>query len=142
MTKSQTEVAPEIETTDASPPALTSTGGSVTLANGLVVTLKRAVSRPTLKHDSDITLILTINDPIREDLNQEGKEMSIATVLNVEDGREYNYVMNAITASEIADNYPDQSYLGKTFMITKGGTVQGKRYKSITILEVELNAPE
>lgn len=54
------------------------------------------------------------------------------------DGEEYQMLCNTIFAKELREQYPDDSYVGKSFAFTVF-KIDGKRYKGCSIAEVTLN---
>ncbi len=120
--------------------------------------VKQQVNVPVLKHDSGQTVAVRIELPIRTEISRREDEVttssgevikgvkesniSVVRVTELNSGLLFNLVLNAITASEFARAYPDNEhgvpgYVGKCFAIQKLGTVAGKRYKDVNILELE-----
>jgi hypothetical protein len=112
------------------------------LPNGLAVAIVRAVSRPTLQHEAGDTHFLTLVSPIREEEDKanstesEKKTIAVGAVLNLLDNREYNYVFGSVNVSEIKNNYPNNTYVGKSFAIMKGEKEKGKRYFQYFVTEI------
>ena len=127
-------------------------GAEVVLPGGLKVRMVKAVSRPTLKQETGESVYFTVTDPIRSETNlekkivkidgadreiEEEKTIHVVAVRNLTDGRDYNYVLNAVTHGELTDNYPDNGYVGRSFAIQKGAVVAGKRFKAVSVIEIE-----
>lgn len=115
--------------------------------------VKQQVNVPTLKHDTGVTVAIRIEQAIRRELTSREEEVTLANgeivkgikegtlavvrVTELGSGQLFNLVLNSITASELDRAYEDQSYVGKSFAIRKMGTVAGKRYKDVQIVEIE-----
>jgi hypothetical protein len=61
-------------------------------------------------------------------------------IVNLETGEFQYLIMNAVLLSEIERGYPDNSYVGKSFLIQRGKTITGKRYRGYKIVEIEPDA--
>ena len=113
----------------------------VSLGDKQFVVAKQVVI-PQLKQKTGETVYITINEPIHD-----GDEIKDATgklgrarlceVTNLTDGKLYVYLTNAIFESALTKGYPDGSYVGRSFAIMKGDVVEGKRYKSLQVLEIQ-----
>lgn len=115
--------------------------------------VKSQVNVPTLKHDTGKAITVQILLPIRTEISSREEEVTLSTgevvkgtkenpinvvrVRELSSGLQFNYVCNAITASEFRRAYPEDAYVGKFFAIRKLGVVAGKRYKGVEILEIE-----
>ena len=128
-----------------------STTESVTVG-GVTFAVKRAVNVPTLKHETGDVVLIRIDQPLERKENEIEKDVTIggvkqkatetnilhiARVTEYTSQAQFEYVCNAMTADNIQSAYPDASYVGKWFAIRKGGTVAGKRYKDVQIVEIE-----
>lgn len=120
------------------------------------------VNVPVLKHGSGETVLVRIEQPIRHELSSREIEVAVASgemvkgkqdtqiavtrVTELNSGQLFNLVLNAITASELERTYNTENenkvpaYVGKCFAIRKLGTVQGKRYKDVQIIEIKPKA--
>lgn len=143
----------------AKPPALVAATDAeqFALVGGLKVKVKKEVTVPTLKQETGQTVFIQITDPIRQETTEEKKKVKVEGVdteiteektINVvrvndlrDNGRAKAYVLNAIAASELRDAYPNDGYVNLYFAITKGGTVAGKRYKDVTVVEIDVETP-
>ena len=123
------------------------------MVNGMAIRVKKQVTLPTLKHDSGQTVLVRITDPFVSEKSvekkivkvagvdteiEEEKTLHIARVTELTTGENFTYVLNAITHDNIASAYPGDEYVGKCFAIQKLGTVQGKRYKDVKVVEIEV----
>lgn len=148
------------ETEGAMVPAPVPTGdriGGNILIGDQEFKVKQQVNVPTLKHDSGKAVTVRIELPIRFETSTREEEVTLSTgeivkgtkdtqiavvrVTELTSGLAFNYVCNAITASELNRAYPDNAYVGKCFAIRKLGVVAGKRYKGVEILEIEPTSP-
>ena len=156
QTEPQTETA---QTVNTGVPAVVIDSATKTMVmpNGIKFKVAKAVSRPTLTHKPQTAAYLTILAPIETKLTKEkaeitekdadgkpvkkivdvDKEIRTVGVTNLEDGQEYNYVVNAVTDSELNTSYPENGYVGKSFAILKGGKREGKNFNDIFITEIE-----
>jgi hypothetical protein len=65
------------------------------------------------------------------------KPATLLDVVNLETGEEAQIVAGAVLASNLAEAYPSDSYVGKCFQITKEPKAKGKRYFTFDIIEIE-----
>lgn len=113
------------------------------------------VNVPTLKHESGATVAFEIlmrivagtNDVERpvvidgvKTVVTEQVPINVVRVRSLNDGLEYEYVLNAIAADCLINGYPENGYVGKFFAIRKGDVVPGKRYKEVEVIEIKLAA--
>jgi hypothetical protein len=61
----------------------------------------------------------------------------LATVIDLETGKEGQIICNAVLASSLNDAYPGDAYVGKCFEITMVN-LQGKSYKGFHITEIDV----
>jgi len=155
----KTEEAPGTDLTTLEVGAVAAPGNmtqSVKIGD-VVFNAKRAVNIPTLKHETGQTVAIRIDQPITEKTNTvektvtldgekrivtEDVKINVARVTEVQTMSQFEYVLNAISASNIKEAYPNDSYVGKWFAIRKGGVVAGKRYKEVQIVEIEPEGEE
>lgn len=124
------------------------------MIGGQLFAVKQQVNVPTLKQESGQTVAFQIVAQIREEVNYITEEVivngekvkatkeniiNVVRVIQIADGKTYEYVCNAMTADNLRSTYPDHSYVGLYFAVHKGETVPGKRYKETSIVELELN---
>lgn len=126
------------------------------MIGGVAYDVVQLVNVPTLKHESGETVCFRIEMPIyssentvTEDVNipGEGKRtiervniVKVARVTELSSGQLMEYVCNAITADNLETAYPNDTYVGKSFAVQKLGTVAGKRYKEVKIIEIQPKA--
>lgn len=89
--------------------------------------------------------VFTILSPIRagraiaNPRNGIAKAPDLITVRDAADGNEKELLVATVLRSTLTENYPDDSYVGKTFACVQGPVPAGKRYKTMTVNEVELS---
>jgi hypothetical protein len=64
---------------------------------------------------------------------------NIALVIDLTTGEEMQYIISAVLGSTLAEEYPDHSYVGKSFAVMKlpPDHGRGKRYATFSIAEIE-----
>ena len=70
------------------------------------------------------------------------KAPDVMTVRDAEDGNEKDILVGAVLRSSLTESYPDDTYVGLTFACTQGAVKVGTRYKTMTVAEVEIDAPK
>lgn len=72
--------------------------------------------------------------------NTEAKKepATLCDVVNLETGEEQQIILHAVVKSVFADEYPNDSYIGKGFSLTKMGKEPGKTYNKFKVEEIEL----
>ena len=100
------------------------------MVNGLAIRVKKQVTLPTLKHESQTTVLVRFTDPFVSETSTETKEVKvdgvmrqveeektihIARVTELQSGENFTYVLNAITHDNIVGAYPNDGYVGKCF---------------------------
>lgn len=89
---------------------------------------------------------LTIRDAMRESVlkgkQKEGmKNATVCAVIDCETGEEHNFVVPAVVKGNLEENYPGETYVGKSFYIKNNGKrAPAQRYNDFTILEVDATA--
>jgi hypothetical protein len=61
----------------------------------------------------------------------------LASCINLDDGTECQIIVSAVVLSVFTDEYPNESYVGKCFEITKKNRVAGKQYFPYGVVEIE-----
>lgn len=149
MTKAHTDDKTVLESKNVQ---VTERAAAGVVIGGQTYGMVKQVNLPTLKHDTNETVAIRIDMPIREEVNYikelvtvngEKQEITKENVINVVRVTELNsmqpfeYVCNAMTADNLRSAYPEHGYVGKSFAIQKLGVVAGKRYKETKIIEIE-----
>lgn len=119
-----------------------------TQAPAFVPKIIKHVTMPTLKLVPGTPAYVKITDPIfdgkpskkKEGETEEKKPPKILNVINLETGEAMQLVCGTVVVSEILDNYKEDAYVGKCFMIEKGNKVDaggGRGYFTYKISEIE-----
>lgn len=105
---------------------------------------KKLLTRPVLKYvvDTPNYVLIETAAHIGKSMKPgpDGKQKEPATLCNVVDlktGEPAQIILNAVVKSVLAEEYPNDSYVGKCFAITKQARVQGKAYDPFSIEEIE-----
>ena len=112
--------------------------------------VKKAVTLPTLKLVDDIVYAVKFDGPLTVAPNKteagsaraDGTRMPppvVANVINLQNGMLCRIVAKAVLKNELEENYPDQSYVGKSFAM-RFMKIEGKRYKGVELAELEETA--
>ena len=56
------------------------------------------------------------------------------------DGNEKEILVGQVLKSTLVESFPDDGYVGLTFACTQGPVAAGKRYKTMVVSEVEVEA--
>lgn len=131
--------------------AVTENRTGAVMVGGNTFNVVQQVTVPILKHDSNETIAVRLEQPIVEedqieytmdpktgevtDQKYKGK-INVGRVTELGSNQLMQYVFNAISASELRAAYPGNGYVGKSFLIKKLGVVAGKRYKEVQIIEI------
>ncbi len=106
----------------------------------------KRVTLPIVKLTADVPRYLKFTDKIylgkeiKEKLKEGEKKKAPAHLVNVidlESGEEGVIVLNKVLMSTLLEEYPDDSYIGKSFEITKLAKNPGKDYHPFSIIEGE-----
>ena len=88
--------------------------------------------------------VFTILGPIRagrivdNPRNGSAKAPDLLSVRDAADGNEKEVLVGQVLKSSLVENYPDDAYVGKSVACTQSAPPQGKRYKQMSVNEVEL----
>lgn len=138
------KAAPKEET-----PNLPAVAGSLKLPEGVKV--KRHVTLPSLaiKKSGEQRILFLMDamrvSKIKEKKTEDGKPArepaTICTVGDVEDGSMYIFIIPAVVKENLLRDYPNDSYVGKSFVIqNKGKRSETQRYNDFAIAEVDVPA--
>lgn len=112
------------------------------------VKVVKAVTLPVFKQQDNVTLYVKILEPIftgKEIKAKDGEKAMeparIANVMNHETGEVGQLICNKVLESSLAEAYEKNTYVGKSFAITrlageKGSS--GRKYKSYKVVEIEV----
>lgn len=90
--------------------------------------------------------VFTVLGPIRagrtvaNPRNGIAKAPDILSVRDCADGNEKEILVGQVLKSTLVESFPDDGYVGLTFACTQGPVAAGKRYKTMTVSEVEVEA--
>ncbi len=105
---------------------------------------KKLLTRPVLKYVVGIANCVKIEQAMHVGKEMkpgpDGKQKEPATICDVIDlrtGEPAQIIANAVVKSVLNESYPNDSYVGLCFAITKQNRVQGKSYDPFTIEEIE-----
>ena len=110
--------------------------------------VKKHVTLPLLKMEADKPCFVTILEPIYKakaiapgrkaaDGKPQMEPPELMNVTNLENGHEYQMIVNTVLGSNLRDAYPNDTYVGKSFLLERR-QIAGKRYASFDITEIEL----
>lgn len=69
---------------------------------------------------------------------KEREPATVATVVNTQTGEQFIYLVASVVKSNLERDYPDETYVGKSFYIqNKGKRTENQRYNDFAIIEVE-----
>ena len=107
----------------------------------------KQVTLPNLKLEVGTPVYVKVSSSIydgKERAAKPGEEKQkppkIINVINLETGEEQTLVAGALVVSELTENYPDDGYVNKCFMIEKGASKKGqggRSYATYKIAEIE-----
>jgi hypothetical protein len=89
--------------------------------------------------------VFTILEPIRagrivdNPRNGIAKAPDVMKVRDAADGNDKEVLVGQVLKSSLIENYPDDAYIGKTFACTQSAPPANKRYKQMSVNEVELD---
>lgn len=119
--------------------------------------VKQRITFPQLKLEPGVAYPVLIKAPIFEgkpvrasslkentdkpaDDNKAENPPHLARITSLTDGKDYEIVCPAVLVAELEDNFPDHSYVDRAFQITLLGKKAGKRYHTIDLVELEIEA--
>lgn len=110
-----------------------------------VPTRKKLLTRPILKFIKDEPRYVKFEGKIY--LGKEMKQKAgddkkkepahLADVIDLTTGELAQIIINAVPMSVLKENYPDDSYVGKCFAITRQSRKEGKAYDPFLVEEIE-----
>jgi len=98
-----------------------------------------AVQTPVLKLEVEQEVEIKILSEFKLSTQTSSKmePATICQVENLENGESYTLIGNKALVSTIMNAYPDASYVGKTFAITKHEKEKGKKYFKFSVFELK-----
>ena len=118
--------------------------GGVITVGGVEFKGTRLVTVPTLSHNfarGEVSVAIEfvtafVGSPSHMPGAKKDAMTYAARVINLVDGKEYNYVGSTVILSELKQAFPHDGYVGKKVVIRKLSGPSGKRYNSAEIIEV------
>lgn len=62
----------------------------------------------------------------------------IMDVTDIKTGKDHRVLVNAVLLKALLENYPEDTYVGRSFAVTPGPCPAGKRYKAMDVRPLEL----
>lgn len=121
---------------------------TIVAPDGQVFEIKKSVTAPLLQQKEGTVVLVEFLTPIalgkeiklKEGVKKDKETPYIARVrslMDPEPTRQYDFILSAVCKSELEDAYPNASYVGKRFRISKSpDKVIGKRYFAYAIDEL------
>lgn len=103
----------------------------------------RQVTLPTFKLTVGIPFAFRVDAPmyvgkkLKDDKDAKREPATIVNVTNLDTGEVGQLVLGAVLKGNLEEQYPEASYVGKSFAILKGEKREGKRYNEYQIMEIE-----
>lgn len=127
-------------------PAHPATGGVMEIG-GMKFKVAKVLTVPVIRQKEGETVYITVTSPMFvgnpiKQIGGDGKEQKRepATLMRVRDlqdgGVEKHYICTAVVKGNLRDQYPDDTYVGHSFMIRKGAKSEGKQYRDMEIIEI------
>lgn len=110
-----------------------------TVANNKYARKKKVENLPMIKIGEGQTVFFKINGPAIAK-TMKNKPAVFLPVIDLNTGEVGQTLAGAILLRQLDENYPNQSYVGKSFEITKGEKVQGKSNEYFEFEIYELDA--
>ena len=108
--------------------------------------IKKLITLPLIKPQIDVPIYVHIVEKmfVGKDIKQSigGKKMEPATLcncVNMETGEVAQIIIPAVLHGIFDDEYPEDSYVGCAFMITKHSKIKDKNYHPFSVAEIESN---
>lgn len=111
---------------------------------------KKVLTRPVLKLIENEAIFVKLvgemhlGKDIKEKKGDDDKKKEPATLIdcvNLLTGEEVQIIASAVIKSVLEDNYPNKSYVGLCFQMTKQARQPGKQYNPVHIEEIEEPKP-
>lgn len=105
--------------------------------------VEKLVTVPVLQLPIDVVRGVRITEPLFEgkEIKSTGrvskKPATLANVVNLQNGETAQIVVPAVLEANLREQYPDDSYVGKSFAVQNNGKREGKEYNDIRIMEIK-----
>lgn len=75
---------------------------------------------------------------VKDKSDQKREPATVCPVTDMATGEVFTFIVPAVVRENLRDNYPDDSYVGKTFwIVNKGKRSESQRYNDFEVSEVE-----
>ena len=123
------------------------TAGSRQINMAVNYVIKKNVTAEVWKWVEGVEKVFTVKGPIRMGrAPKPGATISTAAelldVTDATDGKDKVIVLNKVLRDNLVEQYPGDTFVGKSFSVTMGPVPVGKKYKTMQVAEIELSAPE
>jgi hypothetical protein len=116
-----------------------------TLSGNLNATVGDIIGGGLWKWEDGTEKTFTVKSPIRKGSPSARSGITAAPdimdVVDLVDGGTKRILVGKVLSSTLLENFPDDSYVGKSFRAVQGPPPAGKRYKSMTVQEVVIEGP-
>lgn len=118
--------------------------GSVIEVGGVKIKIAKQVTRRVFPQIAGEPLLVKITGPIYkgEEIKQgKSKDMAAADLAPVEHvvSKELGLIIvGAVLKGELERQYPNNGYINKAFAISTGPQAEGKRFRPVTLFEIEV----
>lgn len=107
--------------------------------------IKRHVTRSVLKFVAEVSVHVKILTAMHMGKELKGRgeaatmePATLCEVVNLDTGEEQQMLVSAVIKSIFTEEYPDDSYVGRGFLIIKHAKAEGKNYFTYSIDELDL----
>lgn len=103
----------------------------------------KRITLPLIKPQLEKPVFVLINEAvfvgkkIEQGTSKDMEAAHIANVTDIETGEQAQIIVPSVLLGIFKDEYPDNSYVGKAFQLTKHAKASGKRYHAFTVIELE-----
>jgi len=108
------------------------------------IKVKKVITLPLLKFVTNKAIFVTIEEPMFKGREMPETKMDPATLcncVNLETGEQVQIIVSAVLESTFNEEYEDNSYVGKSFMIKKLPKAKSDaKYFPYSLAEVEVEA--
>lgn len=100
----------------------------------------KIVTVPLLKPSIDVPFYVTITGAIflGKQVDDKMEQAHLVNVTNLETSESQQIIVPAVLLSLLTEEYPDNSYIGKSFQLIKHAKPSGKGYHPFTMNEIEI----
>lgn len=95
--------------------------------------------------EDGVEKVFTVKSPIRKGSpitkSGIGSAPDIMDVVDISTGLQKRILVGKVLLTTLTENFPDDTYVGRSFRCVQGPPPDGKRYKAMTVQEVTLDGP-